>query len=469
MNKAKWAKALLMTTVLGTLVSQTSIAKAEDIAIVVGIGDYVNLPNASLPGINNDVDLMSNVLSKSSFRVIRLFDRTAGKEDIERAFREAAKKVGSGDRFVYYQSSHGSEDHNLLTYNTTSSGQNMISKPELREWMDSVKTKSKSLIIDACFSGGFMKSRGATSTALKTKFYSLKANVYRDRNDRVVRRTDDPYSSPSDADTKAAYAIFASSQENQTSQVVRIDGKPISVFTHYLGNSLSATASAWNDVVQPTIREVTAYTGNSQTPVFTSSLLGARIYGGSGSISSSNPGTSLGDLADLYSYTNADPETLKLSVRASRSTNNNNAFPPDTKMTFKFRANRTGYLFLMNVDDENMAQMVGWGKKELNFDKPDSMVQQSRVSSDMVGETIEVGMGSLEISTTPRDGGETWKAFFFDSKEDALVFATLWAKIQKDDKAGSDKFRDAKLERIRRITPKNLVTSEVVYKVSSKS
>jgi hypothetical protein len=174
-------------------------------------------------------------------------------------------------------------------------------------------------------------------------------------------------------------------------------------------------------------------------------------------------------LADLYSYTNADPETLSLSVRASRSTNDNNAFPPDTKMTFKFRANRTGYLFLMNVDDENMAQMVGWGKKELNFDKPDSMVQQSRVSSDMVGETIEVGMGSLEISTTPRDGGETWKAFFFDSKEDALVFATLWAKIQKDDKAGSDKFRDAKLERIRRITPKNLVTSEVVYKVSSKS
>jgi hypothetical protein len=468
MDKAMWVKTLLMMTTLGTLLSQTGTAKAEDIAIVVGVGNYVNLPNASLPGINNDVDLMIGVLSKS-FRVIRLFDESAGKEDIERAFREAAKKVGSSDRFVYYQSSHGSEDHNLLTYNTTSSGQNMISKPELREWMDSVKTKSKSLILDACFSGGFMKSRGATATVLKTKFYSLKANVYRDRIDRVVRRTDNPYTSTSDADTKAAYPIFASSQENQTSQVVRINGRPISVFTHYLGNSLTAKANAWNDVVQPTIRDVTSNTGNAQTPVFTSSFLEARIYGGSGSVTSGNlTGTNLGSLAQLYSYTNADPSTLELSVSASRSTNDNNAFPPDTKMTFTYRANRPGYLYLLNVDDENMAQMVGWGKKELDFDDPDSVVEQSRVTSTLVGKTITVGMGSLEVSTTARDGGETWKAFFFDSKEDALAFATLWAKVKEGDKAGSDKFKAAKLDRPRRISPKNLVTSEVAYKVSKR-
>jgi hypothetical protein len=59
-------------------------------------------------------------------------------------------------------------------------------------------------------------------------------------------------------------------------------------------------------------------------------------------------------------------------------------------------------------------------------------------------------------------------AFFFDSKEDALAFATLWAKVKEGDKAGSDKFRTAKLDRPRRISPKNLATSEVAYKVSKR-
>ena len=55
------ARMLLPLVALGSLVLPPAVARAADVAIVTGIGEYGNLPSASLPGIENDVAAMMRV------------------------------------------------------------------------------------------------------------------------------------------------------------------------------------------------------------------------------------------------------------------------------------------------------------------------------------------------------------------------------------------------------------------------
>lgn len=442
---------------------------AEDIAIVVGVGKYPHLKEADLPGIDNDVAVMNQALTISGFRVITLFDAKAGKAAISQAFSGAAKRVKPGDRFVYYHSSHGSEDNKLLTSDTHLDGSGTISRSELRQWMESIKTPAKSLLIDACFSGGFMKSRGVQGEILKTKFFPLKNSIYQDRFERLVSRSDNPFTTASDAVQTPRYAIFASSQADQRSHIIRIKGKAQSVFTHYLGALLGAKKQLWGEVVQPAIHSVNEFTGNTQTPVFTSAFLERRTFGGSSSpIGTRVAGTPVGSFLHLYSFANARPEILSLQVQASTPPNSSNAFHPETQMRFRFKAQHTGYLFLLNVDDQNMAQLVGWGKEELEFQDQDRILKQSQVTGDLLGREIEIGMGTLAISTSARVGGETWKAFLFESQDRARAFIAGWSELQKKGKVGSEVFKDAMLDRGLQVTPRLLTTAEVSYKVTDK-
>ena len=265
------ARRLLLVLLLLHGLSTLTIARAEDVAIVAGVGDYQNLPDARLEGIDRDVADMDTALHGADFQTIRLYNAQASEAGIRAAFAQAAQRVHAGDRFVYYQSSHGSRDYHLLTYDTTTAGGHMLSKTDLQQLMDQVPTRRKSLILDACFSGGF-KERTDAVGYVHDKFYpiiSLKEeapNGIQDRNDTVVRTL-----APGNADRegKRDFVVFASSQDNQPSQVLQIDGIICSAFTHFLVAQLNAAhRGAWNAVVQPTIVAVLRETHNRQNPVF---------------------------------------------------------------------------------------------------------------------------------------------------------------------------------------------------------
>jgi hypothetical protein len=101
------------------------------------------------------------------------------------------------------------------------------------------------------------------------------------------------------------------------------------------------------------------------------------------------------------------------------------------------------------------------------------MVDQSYVSN--TGQ-FELGQGSLNITTSKREGEERWKTFLFTNKAEARKFAQLWLKLVTDKgkhvRRGS--LKQVKLATIERITVQSpgdgsaLFTSEIHYRVTSK-
>jgi hypothetical protein len=440
------------------------------VAIVTGIGDYANLPEASLPGIENDVDSMSAALSRVGFHMIRLFNAQATEEGIRGAFTEAAQRIHSGDRFVYYQSSHGSTDFHILTYNSTISGEHLLSSTDIKRLMDRIPTNRKSLILDACFSGGF-QSRGGQFE--KIKFYPIdrlkdnSGSTLHDRTDTVVR----VMKTNSGSSSGSAYAVFASSQDSEPSLVVRIDGRICSVFTHFLVSCLeSSSRSPWNTVVQLTIEEVQHMTQGRQTPVFDFRYLSALVF--TTSDSGHTAETPVHNLVQWYDINNTNTSVLALTAKLEREPDKYGRFHPDTRVNLHIKVSQRGYLFVINRDDQDNAQMIGWGEVELDFNNPEKMVDQAYVSQ---AGSFEMGMGTLKITTSKREGFERWKALLFTSKREALKFAQLWNLLpaDKSKRVRVDTFSSAKLADVERVPVqstgggKALYTSEIHYRVTA--
>ena len=483
---------LLPLLALGTLTVVG--AHAADVAIVTGIGEYGNLPTATLPGIDHDVNTMTNCLSASGFRVIKLWNGQATEAGIRNAFAQAGRMVSPGDRFVYYQSSHGSEDNHLLTYDTTTSGEHTLGASDIHQLMSLIQTKRKSLIMDACFSGGIKayKANDHVKFFPIHRFKDFTRDTVHDRCDTVVREyTSTPAAGNAAGGENDTFAIFASSQADETSLVSQVDGEECSVFTHYLATALNSmntdknhagTAAsahksaggmqaAWNSVVQPTIQEVQEQTGGRQKPAFDCRYLTCVIY--TTDPARSDCATSVSNLGQLYDVTNTQPDTLQVRAEMGSDADDFGRFRPHTQVTLHLQAGRGGYLFVINRDNEDNAQMIGWGREDLNFSNPERIVEQSYLSE---GREFELGEGTLKITTTAREGEERWKVFLFTNREQALQFARLWCdQIQNKGKKALNRttFKNAKFHAIdklhdfERIDPEALFTSELNYRVTS--
>jgi Caspase domain len=460
------------------LIIVCNAAHAEETAIVVGIGDYVNLPaDSHLDGIENDVKAMETVLKKASFHVISLFNAQATEAGIRQAFAQAGRLVQKGDRFVYYQSSHGSRDYHLLTYDTSRQGGHTLSKQDILELMNSIPTQRKSLLLDACFSGGFTKDRGVGFR--QVKFYPISSLVdaqkqtIQDRTDTVVRTI----ATANAAGARREFVVFASSQDNQTSLVGEIDGRPASVFTHFLSTSLSMHQNAaWNEVVQATISAVIQQTNNQQTPAFDSGYLSFQVYTTDRRVGETNgtTTTAVHNLRQVYDLINCHLDRLSLSA----SMGNDRPAPdelyhPGTQVKLDLHVSLPGYLFVINRDDKDNAQLVGWGTQDLSLNQPEAMVDQSYLARP---EEFEFGKGTLKITTSQRQGTECWKAFLFTNREDAVTFAQLWAQLPTDQekRVHLNAFANAKLDTVLRIgisspqDSRTLYTSEVHYRVTDR-
>lgn len=470
------ARRILLLLLLTYALTARTTARAEDVAIVVGIGTYQHLPDARLEGIDRDLSDMDAALRAAGFQTLRLWNAQSSEAGIRAAFAEAARRVHPGDRFVYYQSSHGSRDYHLLTYDTTTSGAHMFSKTDLQHLMEQVATPRKSLVLDACFSGGFTDRSDATGY-VRNKFYPIESlkdqepKGIQDRTDTVVRTL-----APVEAngDGRRDFVVFASSQDNQPSQVVQINGVICSAFTHFLVAQLNgAHRSAWNAVVQPTIVAVLRATHNQQNPVFDSTYLAYLIFTTDehlqGSEAASIP---VRNLAQLYDVCNVAPSRLALSAELQGSRPDvNEIYHPETQVRLFLNVGLSGYLFVINRDDSDRAQLVGWDQTELDFNDAEKLVDQSYLSRP---DAFEFGKGTLHITTSARNGFENWKAFLFTDRNDALKFARLWINLPTDNKkqVRLTSFVGAKLDTVVRIGVSSedgsraLYTSEVHYRVA---
>lgn len=143
-------------------------------AVIVGINDYIDSNVNDLHYCVADAQSVSDTLTAAGWTVdlITAESNEAVNQYATKAKIEAAIEAtpSNADTFLFYYSGHGSidsddnaylipSDFDGATYST------MISTTEFSSWLASVTAKNKTIILDSCFSGGFIGSSDTIDSA----------------------------------------------------------------------------------------------------------------------------------------------------------------------------------------------------------------------------------------------------------------------------------------------------------------
>lgn len=176
-----------------------------DYAIVIGVGKYPRLLDTrQLGGPINDARAVADLLTKPPYkfpekRVILLLDEQATHDGILDELKKAARAVREDERFVFYFAGHGTKDpvgivpHDGTTATKPRAPALVIIGKELNALLLNIKTRSRTVILDSCFSGGVATSR---STDLVSRFAGPEAAKPEEGSVLTPRSDTDPNAPP---------------------------------------------------------------------------------------------------------------------------------------------------------------------------------------------------------------------------------------------------------------------------------
>lgn len=147
--------------------------------LTVGLNKYDASYSGATPlkGCVNDAKMMADALKAGGIydRPQTLTDEEGKKENIRNAIREHAELLSEGDSFLYYHSSHGSNDpvYYICAYDTRYTAEELAE--DIALFKDGVKVV---VILDACNSGGMFEEKNPAqgfSDAFFAKLTEIKA------------------------------------------------------------------------------------------------------------------------------------------------------------------------------------------------------------------------------------------------------------------------------------------------------
>jgi hypothetical protein len=148
------------------LVLAASSCTADRMALVIGISNYKTQPH--LGGPSNDVRLMQDILQGwygfAPHQIKLLLNQDATRRNMRKEFQRFFK-ANPNDIIAIYYSGHGTMTYQagrieeaLVPYDgNPDRSDSLITTRELREWLQSVPAKQVDVILDCCYSGGFVK------------------------------------------------------------------------------------------------------------------------------------------------------------------------------------------------------------------------------------------------------------------------------------------------------------------------
>lgn len=168
-QRKRFAKSAMLAIIVGAFALQACSmpsAPTDRYAIVIGIKDYPGNLN-DLYYTVNDANSMASYLTQSGWTVTNtLTDSAATRSAIQSAIAALLSRVSSNSSILVYYSGHGSISYdNTTAYMipwdglTSSNGFDVgrwITPADIDGWMTSVPCTNRILILDSCYSGGFV-------------------------------------------------------------------------------------------------------------------------------------------------------------------------------------------------------------------------------------------------------------------------------------------------------------------------
>lgn len=256
----------LKTLMLVCMLLPISI-RAEDKALLIGIGDYEAAPD--LPGIHKDVSMMEAVVQKLGFQNVQvLLNHQVTYQRLRKALKALPQGITANDRVLVYFSGHGTQvpDDNAdesdrldevlvaqdaqFTQTRENPLKNVLRDDEFGELLAAIPSQNIYVLIDACNSGTSTKSLdfGATQNVAKVwKYPGLYDNSGINKGSFRVEPVEAPTNS-------AKYVLLSAAQDDEYAQASP-DG---SYFTLGIYNAIMNLSD--NDAI--TMRDLEAKTSD---------------------------------------------------------------------------------------------------------------------------------------------------------------------------------------------------------------
>ena len=253
-------------------------ARAEDRALLVGVGQYERFPD--LHGIGRDLEIMREVaralgFEESQIRV--LADAAATRDGIAAAFDNwLIDAVGPDDRALFYFSGHGyqiddrdgdesdGKDEILVAHDagTLEELTGVLVDDELAGWFDRLRTDEVLVFLDSCHSGSAIKAWGLDPAVSWSPFDAAKSLSRPDAGDSDENAealadgdAPRPLSRPDAGDIgSAGYLALSAARDWEQAQATR-DG---STFTVGIGRAVREAAVSGAPLTMSRIRDVAA-------------------------------------------------------------------------------------------------------------------------------------------------------------------------------------------------------------------
>lgn len=328
-------------------------AAHADQAVVVGINRYPNLPRADLRGCVNDALRVKAALAKYGFQVTLLTESQATKQGVRNALRAAGARMKPNEQFAFYFAGHGTtgKDKNanlLLVDAQVNSEDNDLAAKDLYQQVAAIPAKSRTVILDSCFSGGMLRSSRELTAGRKnfrTRGY-LRPDQRTDEGtsrDLVLVNRRDANQNVAETGDSAPVCYFTASRENEQSGEDVMDGQPQGVFTHYLTDQLAAKKASWGEVQKGVGAQVSSYTQDQQHPTLSPGYDAAPVLGKAAKAGApaSTPSAAT-SLWDAYNADHSNPFHVLITMEPDQTTVHVN-----DKLSFAVNAGAKGYLLIL--------------------------------------------------------------------------------------------------------------------------
>ncbi|HVT11697.1 MAG TPA: caspase family protein [Fimbriimonadaceae bacterium] len=338
------ARALLASLALGI----AAFAQADQ-AIVVGVQEYKPLLSAStLGGCVNDAKAIQAALERNHFHVTTLFNEQGTRQGILDAIKAVAAMIKPSERFVFYFAGHGrNSPHEALMPSDATSVGNDLTTAELNVAISAIHAKSRTVILDACFSGGMAAGEMARGLDVGDQ-YDISSRYWEPEEVRskgfefgVHNNKANNQDSTAQYDAGTGICYYTACSASEPALEGNFGGERHGLFTYALINSFKDDSQSWLDIhneVKDKIHAKLQNTSREQNPMISQNFINSHALDNDKPV----PPKPTKDLMDVWNESHVD--TAKLSLQFQPNDVN---FEAGRFLALKVDIGAEGYLVIL--------------------------------------------------------------------------------------------------------------------------
>lgn len=361
---------------------------SADRAVVVGVEEYSPLVSAStLRGCLNDANAMKAALEKLGFKVTLLTNDKATKQGILDTIVALGKQVKRDERFVFYFAGHGRRTPHpaLMPHDATADG-NDLTTDELNAALLKVPAKSRTVILDACFSGGMAAgemARGGLDDDpfhITARFWEPPAAQERSLNFGPAKTPVNNQDSNTKLENGTGICYYTACTASEQALEGSFGGERHGLFTNSLLDNLKDGKQPWSEVhgeVKAEMQQKLEKAGRQQNPTISKDFINSVAF--TNDVKKPIPPKPTKSLLDLWNIDNADPSKVSIEFIP-----NQNVYEAGRKIQMTISVGQPGYLVVMGQVDGHFYQFWPQGQ----FTASSAEVKPSKMSFPPAGQNL---------------------------------------------------------------------------------